>query len=450
MKNASIEMTQGSIKKNMLFFSIHLIFSNLLQVLFNMADVAVLGHFAGSKALGSVGSTTTLVTLFVGFFIGIGSGVNSLTALFIGAKSKEDERETVHTSFILCIILGILMMIACELSANLTLRLLNTKEELFAGASLYLRIYFLGLPAVSVFNFGNGVYSAAGNTKKPLTYLTVAGITNVLLNLFSVIVLSLGVAGVAIASVFAQYVSATLVVISLFSSKEHYGLYPEHLKFTPSKAARILSLGVPAGLQNAIFQFANLFLQAGVNSFDAVTVEGNSAAANADGIVYNMMNAFYVACTSFISQNHGAKKRDRILKSYYVSLAYSFLAGLIPGVLLVIFGRSFLSIFTVDSAVITEGLKRLTVMGFSYCISAFMDNTIAAARGLGKTGVPTLLVILGSCVFRIIWIYTIFAYLHTMESLYLLYAFSWTITAITEIIYFAVIFKRLSAGSVEE
>lgn len=301
-----------------------------------------------------------------------------------------------------------------------------------------------------MFNFGNGVYSAAGNTKKPLTYLTVAGITNVLLNLFSVIVLNLGVAGVAIASVFAQYVSATLVVISLFSSKEHYGLYPEHLKFTPSKAARILSLGVPAGLQNAIFQFANLFLQAGVNSFDAVTVEGNSAAANADGIVYNMMNAFYVACTSFISQNHGAKKRDRILKSYYVSLAYSFLAGLIPGVLLVIFGRSFLSIFTVDSAVITEGLKRLTVMGFSYCISAFMDNTIAAARGLGKTGVPTLLVILGSCVFRIIWIYTIFAYFHTMESLYLLYAFSWTITAITEIIYFAVIFKRLSAGSIKE
>ncbi len=450
MKTASIEMTQGSIKKNMLLFSIPLIFSNLLQVLFNMADVAVLGHFAGSKALGAVGSTTTLVTLFVGFFIGIGSGVNSLTALFIGAKAEEDERETVHTSFILCIILGLFMMIACELSADSALRLLNTKEELFEGASLYLHIYFLGLPAVSIYNFGNGVYSAAGNTKKPLTYLTIAGITNVILNLISVILLSLGVAGVAIASVFAQYVSATLVVISLFSSKEHYGLYKEHLKFTKNKATRILSLGVPAGLQNAIFQFANLFLQAGVNSFDAVTVEGNSAAANADGIVYNMMNAFYVACTSFISQNHGAKKRDRILKSYYVSLAYSFLAGLIPGVLLVIFGRSFLSIFTVDSAVITEGLKRLTVMGFSYCISAFMDNTIAAARGLGKTGIPTLLVILGSCVFRIIWIYTIFAYFHTMESLYLLYAFSWTITAITEIIYFAMIFKRLSAGSVKE
>lgn len=443
MKKSSIQMTSGSIKKNMLLFSIPLIFTNLLQVLFNMADLAVVGQYGGKEALGAVGSTTTLVVLFVGFFIGMGAGVNSLCALFIGSKSKKDLEETVHTSIILCFSLGIVFMVFCLLFADTALTLLGTKEELFEGASRYLHIYFYGLPAVSVYNFGNGVYSAAGKTKKPLTFLTISGVINVLLNLFTVIVLNMDVAGVAIATVTAQYISATLVVISLFSEKEDYGLQLKKFGLNKNKALRLLGLGVPAGLQNAIFQFANLFIQAGVNSFEAVTVEGNSAAANADGIVYNIMNAFYVACTSFISQNYGEKKRDRIKESFHVSLAYSFLAGLIPGVLLVVFGNSFLSIFTHDAQVIAEGLKRLTVMGFSYCISAFMDNTIAAARGLGKTGVPTILVILGSCVFRILWIFTVFAHFRTLESLYLLYAFSWTITAISEIIYYKFIFTKL-------
>lgn len=436
-------MTEGSLPKKILFFSIPLIFSHMLQVLFNMADIAVVGRFAGASALGSVGSTTTAIVLFTGFLIGLGSGVNALTALFLGAKDEAGVRKTVQSSFIVCVVFGILILFLGMFIARPLLVLLNTKEELLSDAVLYFRIYFLGMPALALYNFGNGVYSAAGDTKKPLLYLTVAGVLNVILNLFFVIVLGMSVDGVAWASVISQYISAILVVLSLLNSKEIFRLPVRGLKFDTYCAKRVLSLGVPSGCQNAIFQLANLFIQAGVNSFDAVTVSGNAAAANADAIVYNIMNAFYVACTSFMGQNYGAKKRDRVIKSYYTSLAYSFLFGLIPGVLLVLFGRPFLSLFTTESAVIETGLMRLNVMGFSYCVSAFMDCTIAASRGLGRTGIPTLIVILGSCVFRVIWVYTIFAYFHTIESLYLLYVFSWTLTAIAEILYFIKIWRRL-------
>ena len=212
------------------------------------------------------------------------------------------------------------------------------------------------------------------------------------------------------------------------------------------KAGMILSIGVPSAIQYGIFQVANLFIQFGVNSFDATMVAGNSAAANADGLVYDVMAAFYTACSSFIGQNYGAGNKERVRNSYFVSLAYSFGIGLVIGVMLEIFGTQFLSIFTTEQAVVDAGMKRLGIMGFSYCISAFMDATIAASRGLGKSIVPTIIVIMGSCVFRIIWVYTIFAYFKTIPSLYLLYVFSWSITAIVEMIYFKVIYHKQMAA----
>ena len=316
-------LTEGSLSRGILLFSLPLMVSNLLQVLFNMADVAVVGQFAGSRALGSVGSTVTLVTLFTGFLMGIGSGVNVLTARYIGAKDGRAVRDTVHTALLLCLAAGMLILTGGVLGTRTLLELLGTKEELIEGAVLYLRIYFLGMPALAVYNFGNGVYSAAGNTKKPLVYLTIAGVLNVVLNLVLVIVFRLDVAGVAIASVISQYVSAALILISLFRCREEYGLRGYRPVLVRDKAVSLLTLGVPAGLQNAIFQIANLFIQAGVNSFDAVVVEGASAAANADGLVYDVMAAFYTACSSFMGQNYGAGKRERVLKSYFVSLAYS-------------------------------------------------------------------------------------------------------------------------------
>lgn len=436
------DLTSGSLVRKILLFSLPLVMSNLLQVLFNMADIAVVGQFAGSGALGSVGSTTQLVGMFTGFLIGVSGGINILVALYYGARDKKAIAEIVHTALLVSIGLGCFILVLGGGSASLVLRLLNTKDELLAGAVLYVRIYALGMPALAIYNFGNAVFCAVGNTKKPLQYLTLSGIVNVILNLVFVVGLHIDVAGVAIASVISQYLSAFLVVRALFQSEGDFALRWSELHLNRRKAIDILKLGIPAGFQNAVFQIANLFIQSGVNSFSAIMVAGNSAASNADTLVYNVMAAFYTACGSFMGQNYGAKKKDRILKSYFVSMVYSFGIGMLLGVTLVVFGEGFLGLFTREPEVIEAGMHKLKIMGFSYGFSAFMDNTIAANRALGKTVIPTIAVILGSCVFRIIWVNTVFAHFHTIPSLYLLYIFSWAITAVVEILYFVKIYRE--------
>lgn len=440
-KTASL--TEGSLSKGILLFSLPLMFSNLLQVLFNMADIAVVGRFSGSAALGSVGSTTILITLFTGILIGVGSGVNVICARHIGARNPGAVRETVHTSLILCILCGLLLSVIGVGGGKWILQLLNTKAELMDGAVLYLRIYMLGMPALAVYNFGNGVFSAAGNTKKPLLFLSIAGVINVVLNLLFVIVFQLSVAGVAIASVVSQYVSAGLILISLAREQADHGLRLSLLRLSPDKAWSVLGLGIPAGMQNAIFQLANLFIQAGINSFDAATVAGSAAAANADALVFDVMMAFYTACSSFMGQNYGAGNRKRVLRSYYVSLAYSFGIGTALGVGIALCGNAFLSMFTSDAAVIEAGKYCLLVKGTFYGVSAFMDCTIAASRGIGKSIIPTVIVIMGSCVFRVIWVYTVFAFFGTVTSLYLLYVFSWALTGLFEILYFIYAWRRV-------
>ena len=392
MKSNTKTLTEGPLAKQILLVSLPLALSNLLQVLFNMSDVAVVGRFAGSTALGAVGSTSIFVTLFTGFLIGLSNGINVLVARFYGARHPNDVHKTVHSALIVSIIAGVVLLLVGLLGSPALLRLLNTKEDLLPGAILYLRVYFLGMPALALFNFGNAIFSAIGETKKPLIYLSTAGVLNILLNLFFVIVCQLNVVGVALASAISQCVSAALILHALTKVEDCYALDFKAVKLDPAMTKSILALGLPAGFQNAIFAIANLFIQAGVNSFDSLMVKGNSAAANADGMIYDAMAAFYMACASFMSQNYGAGKPDRVKKSYFIALAY--------------------------------------------CISAFMDCTIAASRGLGKTVVPTVIVIMGSCVFRVIWVYSIFAHFHTIPSLYLLYPCSWALTAIAEILYF--------------
>lgn len=435
------DLTSGLLVKKILLFSLPLVVSNLLQVLFNMADIAVVGQFAGANALGAVGSTTQLVGMFTGFLIGVSGGISILAALYYGARDKKAMSQTVHTALIVSTALGLLLLAVGIWSAKPILNLLNTKPELLEDAVLYVQIYALGMPALAIYNFGNAVYCAVGDTKKPLQYLSLAGVVNVILNLVFVVGLNIDVAGVAMASVISQYLSAFLVVRALFKSEGDFALHLSELRLNRRKTIDILKLGIPAGFQNAVFQIANLFIQSGVNSFSATMVAGNSAASNADTLVYNVMAAFYTACGSFMGQNFGAKKKDRILKSYFISLAYSFGIGIAMGVLLVIFGEQFLSLFTKEPEVIEAGMHKLKIMGFSYGFSAFMDNTISANRALGKTVVPTIAVILGSCVFRIIWVNTVFAHFHTIPSLYLLYIFSWTITAIVEILYFVKVYR---------
>lgn len=443
-----IQITEGSLWKNIFLFSFPLMLSQLLQVLFNMADVAVVGKFSSAEALGAVGSTTTLVTLFTGFLIGMGSAVNVRVAHHLGAKDKESTASSIRTSFVICLIISCIIALLCLLSAKFILELLETKDDLIDGAVLYFRIYALGMPALGIFNFGNGVLSANGDTKRPLIYLLIAGILNVILNLFFVIVCKMAEDGVALSSILSQYVSVALILIYMGRKDSECSFRFRDLKkgLDKEEGKRILGLGIPAGLQNAIFAIANLFIQNAVNSFDSVMVEGNSAAANADTIIYNVMSAFYTACSTFMGQNRGAGKQKRVLKSYYIGLVYSFIIGILFGSALFLFGREFLSMFANEEEVIEAGLQRTRIMSFSYAFSAFMDCTIAASRGIGKSFAPTVIVIMGSCVFRVAWIYTIFAHFHTIPSLYLLYIFSWVITAIAEIIYFIISYKKLDSA----
>lgn len=446
------KLTSGNLWKQILLFGIPLMASNLLQVLFNMSDIAVVGRFSesGSKAIGAVGSTTILVNLYTGILIGIGSGVNVIVAKFFGAGDKKNLKESVHTSAIISLFIGILLAVAGFFTANAFLRLLGTKADLIGGANTYLKIYMLGMPAVALYNFGNGTFSAIGNTKKPLLYLFIAGVLNVGLNLFFVIVFKMDVAGVALASIISQYVSAILVIAALFRENGDCKLSFGALKIHGDKAKTMLALGLPASFQNSIFNIANLFIQSAVNTFPSVVVEGNSAATNSDALVYQLMDAFYIACSSFIGQNFGAGNKKRILHSYLICTIYSFAVGAVLGGGLALFGKGFLSIFTDDPAVMQEGMARLKIMGFSYCISAFMDTTISASRGLGKTVVSTIIVIMGSCVFRVVWILTIFAKFRTITSIYLLYSCSWTITAIAEIIYFIYAYKKVTGNFTAE
>jgi Na+-driven multidrug efflux pump len=306
------------------------------------------------------------------------------------------------------------------------------------------------MPALALYNFGSSVYGAVGDTKKPMYYMLLAGAVNVTLNLVFVTVLDMSVVGVALASVISQYLSAFLVLFSLLGCREEFGLSLSEVRFYGSIGLDIIKLGVPSGMQNGIFYLANLFIQAAVSSFDTVMVAGNSAAVNSDGLVFDLMMAVYTACGSFIGQNYGAGEYDRVKKSYLVSLAYSVGIGVVVGGGLVLLGPQFLSLFTDEPEVVNAGMYRLTIMGLGYWLSAFMDCAIAASRGLGKSVVPTVIVFLCSCVFRIIWIKTVFAHFGTVPSLYLLYIFSWTITAVMENVYFVRAYKKTVARAAKK
>lgn len=377
-----------------------------------------------------------------GILLGLAGGVNAVVALFVGAKNSANVKKAVHTSIVICMIAGLLLLLSGLFLSRPVLNLIGTKKELIDGAVIYLTIYLLGSPALAMYNYGNAVLSAVGDTKRPLMYLITAGIINVVLNLFFVIVCRLGVVGVALASIISQYISAFLILKFLFGCGKDYGLYIRNIGMDSHIAARVLKIGLPAAVQYSLFAVANLYIQSAVNSFDHVVVEGNSAAANADNIVYDMMAALYTACTSFIAQNLGARKRDRIKKAYLVTQMYSFFIGAVLGALLVVFRTQFLSLFTSDPDVLHYGSIRLGIMGCSYFISAFMDNAAAGARGLGRSVIPTIIVIMGSVVFRIVWVCTIFASIHTLMSLYLVYASAWAFTSIIGTVYFIIIYRK--------
>ena len=357
-KKYEIDMCNGPILKKMLRFALPLMCSSILQLLFNAADIIVVGRFAGDDSLAAVGSNTSLIGLLTNLFIGLSIGANVLTARYYGAKKQRELRRTVHTAMLLSMISGLLLTVIGIIGARSILRLMNTPESVLDLATLYLRIYFLGMIAMMVYNFGSAILRAIGDTRRPLYYLAIAGLINVVLNLFFVIQLKMDVAGVATATVISQCVSAFLILrclqrgegaIKLHLSKIH--IYKDNLK-------KIMEIGLPAGFQGILFSLSNVAIQASINSFGEIVMAGNSAAANIENFVYFAMNAFYQAAISFTSQNMGAGKYERIHKIMFRSQACAVVAGLVLGNLAFLFGHTLLGIYTTSEAVIQAGMCR--------------------------------------------------------------------------------------------
>ena len=442
-KYHSIEMTTGSLWKNILLFSLPLMGSQVLEVLFNLSDVAVVGRFADYMALGAVGSTTLLVTLFTGILIGMGAGVNVRVAHELGAGNKKGIEETIHTSLLLCAITGLLVCAICLLFSGRMLSMMNTKPELIDQAILYMKIYSLGMPAMAIYNFGNGVLSAIGDTKRPLIYLSIAGVVNVLLNLFFVISLNMDVAGVALATVISQVISAGLVFWCLVKSEGALKLRIRDLRISKVKLKRIAKIGLPAGMQGAVFSISNVLIQSSVNSFGSIAMAGNTASQNIEGFIYNAMNAIYQTNLSFTSQNYGGRKYKRIGRITLTCVGVVTAVGLGMGLAAFAAGESLLRIYSSDPEVIQFGLKRMAVFGTTYFLCGIMDTMVGSIRGLGSSVIPMCVSIIGVCGLRVLWIFTVFQWSRSLTTLYLSYPVTWVVTGAVHIACFLMLKRKL-------
>lgn len=444
VRSYEIDMCNGPIFGKIVAFAVPLMLSGILQLLFNAADIIVVGRFAGSESLAAVGSTSSLINLLVNVFIGLSIGANVLVAQFYGAQRRKDLEETVHTAMLLAALGGVFLIVLGVALADPLLEMMGTPEDVLPLAALYMKIYFVGMPVTLVYNFGSAILRAVGDTRRPLYFLLTAGIINVVLNLIFVIQFSMGVAGVALATVISQCVSAALIVQCLVRSDAPYRLRRDRLKMTPEKLGLIAKIGLPAGLQGAIFSISNVLIQSSVNSFGSVAMAGNTAAANIEGFVYTSMNAVYQTALSFTSQNFGAKKFDRMTKILLYCLGLVTAVGLVLGGGAVLLGRPLLGIYSSDPQVIQYGINRLRIISGPYFLCGIMDTMVGALRGIGYSVIPMLVSLTGACAFRVVWIFTFFAMNRTLQTLYLSYPVSWTITFTAHVICYILIRRRLA------
>lgn len=441
-KSYEMDMCNGPIFGKLLVFALPLMLSGILQLLFNAADIVVVGKFSGSHALAAVGSTGALINLFVNVFIGFSIGTNVLVAQYFGARDEKNVHETVHTSILLGIVGGFILIAAGMVFAKPMLEWMDTPEDVLSHAVLYMRIYFIGMPAMLVYNFGAAILRAIGDTRRPLYYLLSAGVINVLLNLFFVIVLDMGVAGVATATVISQVVSAILIVRCLMHSDGIYRLDLHELKIHKRKMVHIAKIGLPAGVQGAVFSLSNVLIQSSVNSFGSIAMAGNTAAGNIEGFVYTSMNAVYQTALSFTSQNVGGGRQDRILKIVFQCLAIVTVVGAVLGNLAYQCGPFLLNIYSSDPEVIQYGMSRMQIICQWYFLCGIMDVAVGILRGMGYSVMPMLVSLAGACGLRVLWIFTVFVWKHSLFVLYLSYPITWTITLAVHFICFFVIWKR--------
>lgn len=437
-----MDMVNGPLLGKIIRYAIPLMLSGMLQVLFNAADTIVVGRFSGPTALAAVGSTGSMTNLLVTLFMGLSIGTNVLVAKYYGAQKMKDLSETVHTSILASIIFGVILAVIGISFAKPLLTLMGNPADVIDQASLYMKIYFAGMPVQMLYNFGAAVLRAIGDTKRPLYFLTFAGVLNVLLNLLLVIVFHMGVAGVAIATIFAQAVSAVLVLICLLKATGPYQVHIRDLKIHKDKLLGMAKIGLPAGMQGIVFSMSNVLVQSSVNSFGSTVMAGNTASANIEMVVYCGMNAFYQTCISFCGQNLGARKYSRIKKVTYISIACTAVVGIVMGCSAYLFGNSLLGIYTSDPAVIEVGKLRLLFMCVPYFVCGIMDTLVGALRGMGKSVAPMITSIIGVCGVRVLWVLTIFQWHRTLETLYVSYILSWAVTALCHYISYRFIMKK--------
>ena len=440
-----IDMTNGPLLGKIVKFAIPLALSGILQLLFNAADIIVVGQFVGPSALAAVGSTSALIQLITNLFIGLSIGVNVLVARYFGAGQRKDLSETVHTAILTSLISGVFLIFVGIALARPLLEMMGTPEDVIDQAVLYMRIYFGGMPVVMLYNFGAAILRAVGDTQRPLYFLFISGVVNVVLNLFFVIVLGMGVEGVAIPTVISQTISAVLVLLCLMRSEGPYQVHLKQLRITRHKLWMMTKIGVPAGIQGATFSISNVLIQSTVNSFGSVAMAGSTAGGNIEGFVWTGMDAFTQAALSFTGQNFGAKKYDRIHKVLMNCTLLTVVIGLVLGGGAYLAGDWLLRIYSNDPAVIDYGKGRMLMICAPYLTCGVMNVLVGAMRGLGSSITPMVCSIFGVCVLRVVWIYTIFELNPTWLMLFASYPITWIITTLIEIPCYLIIKRRAIA-----
>lgn len=443
-----MDMCSGPILRKMIVFTLPIMFSGLFQLLFNATDIIVVGKFAGDNALAAVGSNTALINLMTNLFIGLSIGANVAAARYCGAKNITELKKTVHTAMLLSVISGLLLMVVGLCFAEQMLRLMQTPESIIGMASDYLRIYFCGMPFMMIYNFGNALLRAAGDTRRPLIYLIIAGFVNVGLDLIFVILLNMSAAGVGLATALSQCVSAALIIRCLMKEREDTGLRLNlrKLRIHKDKLFLIMKIGLPAGFQGTVFSLSNVVIQSSINLFGEAVIAGNSAAASIEGFVYMAMNSCYQSTLSFTSQNLGAGKYERINKILLSGLLCVVTVWAVLGLgICMTVGRPLLSIYTSGEASINAGLRRMMYVCGTYFLCGIMDVMVGSLRGMGYSITPMIVSLLGACGLRLVWLGTVFQIeqFHTPDTVYLSYPVSWVITVAAHVICFFICRHRL-------
>ncbi len=444
----SLDMTKGSLFPKIVSFAVPLMLTGLLQLVYNAADVMVVGRFAGSTSLAAVGATASLVNLCLNLFIGLSTGSGVVVAKFIGAGDGASVHRTVHSSILLALVSGVTVGLFGFLIAPIAMQMMDTPEEVLPLSVTYLRIFFLGTPASMIYNYGAAILRATGDSKRPLYILTSTGVINVVLNLVFVIFFKMDVAGVALATIISQYLSAIFVMYILLNINSYIQVSVKGLRFYKKELAEIIKIGLPAGLQRSLFSLSNVVIQSSINSFGAAAVAGNTASSNIDNIIFTCCSSVSQTATTFTSQNYGAGQIKRIRRIYFNCVAVTLTIYAMCCVLLLVFGTQVMHIFSTDSEVVELGLIRLKLFAVTYFLNSLQDVTSAQMRGLGKSATPMIVSIVGICGLRVLWVYTVFRMYRSLEMLYFSYPVSWAATGIVVIIMYIFTYRKILKRSV--